>query len=235
MLPARVALAFAVSLTLACSAGRGPGAAAASPSPALSADPARPLPSPVPEVVARVNGEAIHLGQLLPMAKAELDRVSLSQRDRMKPQVLRHALDRYIERELLVQEALAQGVTADTRAVDRAYDKLRGEHADESDWQDFLARQGLAAESLKAELRVQHTVSALVEREARALPVSEEEARALWASNPRNFAAEGSSEIPDFEAVRPAVEALARQARLEEIRAALTARLRAKARIEIFL
>ncbi|HEY6547545.1 MAG TPA: hypothetical protein VI589_06555, partial [Vicinamibacteria bacterium] len=48
-----------VLLTAACS--RGP-----SPSEGASADPGRPLPSPLPDVVARVNGQAVSLKDILP-------------------------------------------------------------------------------------------------------------------------------------------------------------------------
>ena len=157
--------ALALSLA-ACS--RSPGGPAASASPAA---PDRPLPSPVPEIVARVNGQPIRIHQILPMAKAELDRVSVADRERRKPEVLRHALQRYVDRELLLQEALARGVTADARQVDWAYDQMRREHADEKAWEEFLAEQGLDPQSLRAELRSQHTVAALLEQEARDSPV----------------------------------------------------------------
>jgi len=157
--------ALALSLA-ACS--RSPGGPAASASPAA---PDRPLPSPVPEIVARVNGQPIRIHQILPMAKAELDRVSVADRERRKPEVLRHALQRYVDRELLLQEALARGVTADARQVDWSYDQMRREHADEKAWEEFLAEQGLDPQSLRAELRSQHTVAALLEQEARDSPV----------------------------------------------------------------
>jgi len=193
----RAALALLVLLPAACS--RGPSAA---PSPSsAAADTSRPLPSPVPDVVARVNGQPIRIRQILPMAKAELDRVSVADRDRKKPEVLRHALQRYVDRELLLQEALARGVGADSREVDWAYDQMRREHADEAAWEEFLAGQGMDPQSFRAELRSQHTVAALLDQEVR-------EASSGGATGPR--------------------------AR-EEIEAALLARLRAKARIELLL
>jgi len=191
-MPRTPAVLAAVALALAaCS--RPAGGPASSPSPA-ALDPGRPLPSPVPEVVARVNGQPIRIHQILPMAKAELDRFSVADRERVKAGVLRRALQQYVDRELLLQEALARGVAADTRQLDWAYDQMRREHGDEAAWEEFLAGQGLNPQSLRAELRAQHTVAALLEREM-----------------------QGGS----------ATEA--------EVRAALLARLRAKARIELLL
>jgi len=167
MLKARAVLVFAALSLAACSRPAGGPAASASPA---SVDPGRPLPSPIPEVVARVNGEPIRIHQILPMAKAELDRVSVADRERKKPEVLRHALQRYVDRELLLQEALARGVTADARQVDWAYDQMRRDHPGDREWTDFLARQGMDPQSLRAELRARYTVEALLEQEAALRP-----------------------------------------------------------------
>lgn len=186
-------------LLAACS-----GAPTPSPSPA-NTDLGRPLPSPVPEVVARVNGQPIRIGQILPIAKSELDRVSEADRDRKRPEVVRRALEQYVDRELLLQEALARGVRADSRQVDWAYDQIRREHADEKAWEEYLAQQGMDPQSFKAELRAQHTVAALVEQEVRAFPVPE------------------------------AAEAAVREGQRKAIHDALLGRLRGKARIELLL
>jgi hypothetical protein len=100
----RALVAAVLALTAAVAGcSRFGGGPASSPSPA-ALDPSRPLPSPVPEVVARVNGQPIRIQQILPLAKAELDRVSVAERDRKKPEVLRRAAQ-YVDRELLLQEA----------------------------------------------------------------------------------------------------------------------------------
>lgn len=199
-MPAARAVLTTLALTLAaCSRP----AVSPSPSPA-AADLGRPLPSPVPEVVARVNGQPIRIQQILPMAKAELDQVPDADRERKKPEVLRRALQRYVDRELLVQEALARGVEADDRQVDWAYDQMRREHADEKAWEELLAGQGMSPQSVRTELRSQHLVAALLEQEMR-------------------------------QAVGGEVEEERRQEKLGEVQAALLARLRAKARIELLL
>jgi hypothetical protein len=162
-----------------------------------SADLGRPLPSPLPDVVARVNGQPIGIRQILPLAKTELDAVSVADRDRVKPEVVRRALRKYVDRELLLQEALARGVEVESREVDWAYDQMRREHSDEASWTEFLAGQGLDLQSFRAELRAQHLVAALLEQERQASRV-----------------AGGDAEAAE---------------------AALLARLRAKARIELFL
>ncbi|HYN05580.1 MAG TPA: SurA N-terminal domain-containing protein [Vicinamibacteria bacterium] len=229
MTSTRAAVAILGLLLAACSGGPAP-----APSPA-STDPGRPLPSPVPEIVARVNGQPIRIAQILPIAKAELDKVSLTERDRKKPEVLRRALDQYVDRELLLQEALARGVQADSSLVDWAYDQMRREHTDEKAWAEFLAEQGMEPQSFKAELRAQHTVAALVAQEVRAFPVPEAVARAAFEADPEAFGPEGAKAPPEFDAVRAEVEDAVRQGQRTSIHDALLARLRGKARIELLL
>jgi hypothetical protein len=163
-----------VLLCAACSPAKEK-APAASP-PAGAAD-SRPLPSPLPDVVARVNGRAVRLTQILPIAMTKLKRVPAAPQEQRKAEALRLALGEYVERELLLQDALARGVSADARSVDWAYDQMRRTHPDEADWAKYLAGEGMDPQSLKAELRVQQTVAALVDREAASRGVSLNEAR----------------------------------------------------------
>jgi hypothetical protein len=229
------ALALPLLLLAACSGSASKEkTATASASPATP-DPSRPLPLPLPDLVARVNGMDIRIQQILPLAKAALDRVPAAEREKRKPEAVRQALDNYVTRELLLQEALARGISADTRAVEQSYDQMRKEHPKEEEWAAFLGGLGTDAQTLKAELRVQHTVSALVEQEVRAWPVPEADAREAFEANPRGFGPAGAAEPPSFAAVRAEVEQAIRELKADEIQAALVARLRARARIELFL
>jgi hypothetical protein len=187
---------FVALVALALAACSRPGAGpSSSPSPLLGAeDPGRPLPSPVPEIVARVNGQPVRLQQILPMAKVLLDRLEATERNSRAPEMLRTALGQYVDRELLLQEALARGIQVDARAVDWAYDQMRREHLAEQAWNRFLARQGMDPRSLRTELRARQMVATLLEQEAA-----------------------GGQGGP------------------EEVKAALLARLRARARIELLL
>jgi hypothetical protein len=226
------ALCAALGACLVACGGGGAAAVKATPSPS---DPNRPLPSPVPEIVARVNGQPVSIRQVLPMAVADLERVPEAEKDRAKPRVVREALRKYVDRELLLQEALARGVQADRRDVQWSYDQFRQLHADAGAWREFLVRKGLDEESLRAELRVQATVSALLAREIEQAPLAPEDVRALYERDPGAFAPEGATTAPEFEAVRDEVAAALRNSRREEVSAALLERLRARARIEILI
>jgi hypothetical protein len=219
---------------IACSQGKPPVPAGGNA--AASADPSRPLPNPLPDVVARVDGRAISIWQILPLAKTELDGVPETEREKRRPEVLRRALDTYVERELLLQEALSRGIQADARAVDWSYDQMRREHADESEWRSFLGMRGYASpQSFRAELRIRQTIDALVGQEVAGFPIPAEAIRAAYTADPSRFAPRGAASPPPFESVRGQVEAALRQAGRDAIVAGLLARLRARARIELLL
>jgi hypothetical protein len=226
----RSALALTVLAAAACSHPDSRAGAGATP----AADPARPLPSPLPEIVARVDGRAILLQQVLPLAKTMLERVPQQERDKKLPEVLRSSVEKYVERELLLGEALRQGVSARSEDVEWAYDQMRREHPDEAAWGAFLQKLGTDPQSLRAELRIQRTVAALIDREAQKLQVSEPELRAFYDAEPGRFAAPGGA-VPPFESVRERVAEEVRRERSPQVAAELVARLRAQARIEILL
>jgi len=230
------ALSLPFALASGCSRAADEAATASpTPYPTDEAGLARPLPQPFPEVVARVNGQAIRVEQVMPMAKKDLDQQTAEDISRLKPLVLRRALLRYVERELLVQEALVRGISADTRRVDWAYDQFRREHPDEIEWARFLLAQGLDPQRFKTELRVQQTVAALVDAELQKTPVTDEEARTAYLRDPSVFAPVGEKGPAPFESVRDAVVAAVRESRRPATIDALVARLRASARIEILI
>ncbi len=229
----RAGLALIAVVLSACSPSKREAAVLSSPSP--SADPGRPLPDPWPEIVARVNGQPITLAQLLPAARRELSVFPKPDREEQLPAAMRGALDKYVTRELLLQEAMRRGITADARAVERAYDRMHEGHAQEPEWTAFLAAQGLDPRTLRAELRVQHTVAALLADEVARFPIAAAEARAAYDANPSAFGTLPDGKPPGFEAVRAQLELRLRQSRRQQIQGALQARLRRDARIAIFL
>jgi hypothetical protein len=229
----RLAL-VALGVASACSGPDAPSPAASPSSPAVSFDPDRPLPSPIPEVVARVNGRPIRIGQILPIARGELVKVKIEDREAQRPRALRQALRRYIDRELLLQEAIARGVEADTRALDWAYDQARREHPDEEAWVEHLAEEGFDPESFRAELRIQHMVSLLLAAEGGDFWVTDEDVRRAYDAEPGAWSVEGETP-PPFEEVRERIETTLRHQKRAETSDVLLRKLKARARIETFL
>jgi hypothetical protein len=184
-------------------------------------------------VVARLNGEPIRFAQIVPLARRELDADEEGHEESGRNRAVRRALERYIDRELLFQEARSRGIRPDQQSLDWAYDQARKEHPDDEAWEDFLAESGLDPRSFKTEMRIEHTVSALLEAEAGAWP-SDDEARTAYEATPGDFVPPGRIP-PPFDDVREAVKAQLRQQQIEEAGRLLVESLRAGARIETYL
>ena len=231
----QVILALAAVLLGGCSGSDDAAVSAVSPSPSAEPeDPNRPLPDPLPDVVARVNGQPIHLAEVIPLLRDELRKFLPGERDEKTPLTLRRALFRYIDQELLVQEALARGVEADTRAIEKDYDRARQDYPDDEEWREHLASLGFDNQSFKAALRIRHTVQAMVREASPVEPVSDEEARALYDKDPTRFAKAGAPP-PPFEAVAEEVKARVQRNKQENFMSGLAAGLRARASIETFI
>jgi peptidyl-prolyl cis-trans isomerase C len=105
-----------------------------------------------------------------------------------RPVAYRRATDNAIVRELLLQEALARGLTADDKAIQRAYDEARVNFKDDVAWAALLAKTGLDPQGFKAELRTKFTVDALrLQEAAKVPPVGDQEARAYYDAHPEAF------------------------------------------------
>jgi len=148
-------------------------------------DEVTPLPDPLPAVAARVNGEEIQMRNVVIIAEARLRRQEMT--DRIV--AYRRALQEVIARELLLQEALARRIQPDPARLQQVYDQTRAGYRDDASWAEFLGQEGLDEELFRKELRVQHTVNALIDQVAGqdAIAISDEEARAFYDENPELF------------------------------------------------
>ena len=210
------ALALLPLLLLAgwgCSSGSAP-----SPSPAPSAtseaDRMRPLPSPLPAIAGRVNGQDIPIRNVAIMVEEsiELGKVDEERRNAL----YRDALDQLIRREVLLQEATARNVKADDLEVQRTYDRMRGQLRDEAAWINFLKSRSLDDNALRTEIRIRHTVQALLTAESaqHTATVTDAEVQALYdATDASQFQPRGASPGP-----KPPLEAVQEALRQELVR-----------------
>jgi hypothetical protein len=221
----------------ACS--RGPGNAPVQPSPTalppgvVDVDSPRPLPSPIPAIVAKVNGEPVYSGGVHSLARNAL--AGAPDAGARRPRVYRQALNQMIIRELLFQESQRRKITVSSKEIDAAYDGYRLKYRDEAAWKKMLGEVGMDEDSFRADLRVQHFVDALVRSEAEkaAASITEAELRSAFDSIP--VANEAAGSRPNFDEMKPQIqERLVRQ-RAQEALQALVNSLRAKAKIETYL
>jgi parvulin-like peptidyl-prolyl isomerase len=193
MMTRRLAGAFGFGTALvtlvACSGPPARPAAAVSPTPDPGAPPqidrTTPLPSPLPDIVARVNGDPVRIQQVLGLAKKALR--DSKDREKDMPGAVRQAMHQYVVRELLFQEAMARGISADTRQVEKVFDQVRSGFKDEQRWRESLADQGLDPQSYRQELRIQETVNALLAKVGEGIVVGDEEVAAFFHANPRTI------------------------------------------------
>ncbi len=181
---------------VACSSKTTPPVPAKSPaaSPAGSAAPGgpppidrvTPLPNPLPDIAARVNGREVPLKFAEIIARRLLEK---GDKEKDRPYAYRQGVQQLIMRELLLEEAVARKVSADDKKVDAAYNEARVGYKDEDAWTTFLADQGLTVDAFRSEIRTQLTVQALLDQEATRVPanISDQEAEAFYQSNPNFF------------------------------------------------
>lgn len=181
------ATALALLALVACQADDRtplPGQSSAAPA---EIDRVTPLPSPLPAVAARVNGEPIPTRNVRIAAEQAIVRGVVEPQERAF--AYRTAMRNLVDRELLLQEATRRGLTADPKALEQAADQARVGYKDDTAWQQFLAQQGMDEQAFRTELRVQHLVQALMLQVAREIPSQTQEAeeRAFFDSNPSVF------------------------------------------------
>jgi hypothetical protein len=226
-------------LPLACVAcSGGPPSPTPAPPALTEAQKLRPLPSPLPLVAGRVNGQEISIRNVAIRVheSIELGKVSESRRNAL----FREALDEEVQRELLFQEATRRGITADTLAVQAAYDQLRGHYPNETEWKAFLKSRSLDDDMYRLELRVRYTAEAMLTAEATEhhVTATDEEARALYDRTPAEaFLAKGASPQPKppFESVRDFLREEVLRQKHAEASQRFVESLAAKAKIEKYL
>ncbi|MET0555119.1 MAG: hypothetical protein ABW221_18900 [Vicinamibacteria bacterium] len=233
----RARAACILPLALAACSG-GPPRPTPAPEALTEAQKLRPLPSPLPLVAARVNGQEISIRNVAIRVheSIELGKVSESRRNAL----FREALDEEIRRELLFQEAQKRGITADTLAVQRAYDRLRGHYPGDTEWKAFLRSRSLDDDAYRLELRIRFTAEAMLAAEASGheVSVTDEEARALYDRTPAEAFLEKDASPrpkPPFESVRDFMRQEVRQQKHREASERFVDSLKAKARIEKYL
>lgn len=146
-------------------------AAQSTPPPAAAELPpptAKPVPAQLPEIVARVNGEAINATELQNAVKALEGRaggpVPADQRDR----VYRGVLDDMIGYKLLMQEAKARKVAVPDADVEAQIAQIRSQFPNQQQFEQALAAQKTTLQEVRDDARAAMSVERLVDGEINA-------------------------------------------------------------------
>jgi peptidyl-prolyl cis-trans isomerase C len=166
----------------------GPAAAAGSQATSATPPPPKPVPAQLPDVLARVNGEAV--------TRADFDRavqmlegraggpVPPEQRD----EVFRGVLDQIVGYKVLLQESRARNIAVTDSDVDARIAQIRGQFPSEEAFTQTLAQRKLTLEQVKADARQDMTISKLIEAEiASKVAVTPEQVNDFYAKNPEQF------------------------------------------------
>jgi peptidyl-prolyl cis-trans isomerase C len=164
------------------------GAAAGSQATTAPAPAPKPVPAQIPDVVARVNGEAV--------TKTDFDRavqtlearaggpIPAEQRD----QVLRGVLDQIIGYTVLVQEGRTRNVTVPDSDVDARITQIRGQFPSEDEFAKMLAERKLTLDQVKSDVRRDMTITKLIDGEiASKIAVTPAQVDDFYAKNPDQF------------------------------------------------
>jgi peptidyl-prolyl cis-trans isomerase C len=163
-------------------------AGAAAGSQATPAPPPKPVPAQLPDVVARVNGEAV--------TKADFDRavqnlearaggpIPAEQRD----QVLRGVLDQIVGSTVLLQESRARNLAIPDTDVDARITQIRSQFPSEEAFSQMLAQRKLTLDQVKSDVRRDLTISKLIDAEIGSkIAVTPEQVNDFYAKNPNEF------------------------------------------------
>ena len=170
-------------------------APASAPSQAAPASPAAVAPAPVkpvaaqlPDVVARVNGEAINRADL-EEAVTEVEAragqpMPADQRDR----VLRAVLDQLIGYRLLIQESATRKTAVTDAQVDARMDQIRSQFPSEEVFLQQLQERKTTLAELRANTRESMQITAMLQAELDAkTAVSAEQVNDFYVKNPSAF------------------------------------------------
>ena len=163
-------------------------AAAQAPAPAPPAAPGKPIVEPLPDVVARVNGEVISkadLEEAMTQLQARAGQpIPADQRDT----IVRSILDQLIAFRLLRQESTSRKVTVPDAAIEGRITEIRSQFKSEEAFAQVLAEQKMTAEGLRANLLEGMRIDQMIDAEVNArAAVTPQQVDAFYTGNPGEF------------------------------------------------
>lgn len=151
------------------------------------AEPPKPFPAQLPDVLARVDGEEVKKSDFdLLIKNIELGGgpVPAEQRDK----VFRGMLDRLITHKVLQHEAAKRNISASDTEVEDRMKGMRAQFPSDDEFKKALAARNMSEERLRTDARVEIAISKLLEGEAASLPeATDADAKAFYDTNPDKF------------------------------------------------
>ena len=170
----------------AATSGQQPPAAPAQAQPEKPAP--KPMPAQLPDVLARVNGEAVtktDLDRLIKNLELGNGPIPADRRD----EIMRGALDQLITMTALAQEAKSRNVSATDAEVDARVKQMRSQFPSEEEFNKALADRNMTLERLKADTRNDTMIGKMLDAEvAKEAAITDEQVKEFYDKNPDKFA-----------------------------------------------
>ncbi len=188
-------LVLAVSLAFACSktskTPASPATAAGQKAPAgATAQPAaaKPVPAQLPEVVARVNGDAVARSDFERAVKALEAQAGGPVPPERRDAVYRQVLDQLVAFKLLTQEARARNISVPETDIDGKIGEIRKQFPNEQEFTSALAQRQMTPDGLKTDIRHQLMAMKLVDSDVKpSVKVGDKEVADFYQKNPDKF------------------------------------------------
>lgn len=162
---------------------------AAAPGQAAGQPPAaKPVPAQLPEVLAKVNGDAIQRVEFeRALRNLEAQAGGPVPADR-RDVIYRQVLDQIVALKLLAQESQARKVAIPDAEVDGRLNQIKGQFPNEQAFTEALAQRQMTPDKLKADIRQQLAAMKLVQAEVEStVKVGDPEIQAFYQKNPDRF------------------------------------------------
>jgi peptidyl-prolyl cis-trans isomerase C len=150
--------------------------------------PAKPVPAQLPDVVARVNGEAVKKDDFERMLKTIERQAGGPIPPDRRDEIVRNALDQLIVYTLLTQESKTRGVKVEDSEIEQKMGQLKQQFPNQEAFEKALQERGMTLDRLRQDARNDLTVNKLMETEVSTLPgPSDAEAKEFYTKNPDKF------------------------------------------------
>ena len=150
--------------------------------------PAKPMPAQLPDVLARVNGEAVTKTDFERLIKNMEVRANQPVPAERRDEVYRKTLDQLVTYTVLSQETRARKVNVTDAEVDSSIQQMRGQFPTEDAFKKALESRGMTLDKLKADTRIDLSINKMVEAEVSAQPPpTDPQVREFYDKNPDKF------------------------------------------------
>jgi peptidyl-prolyl cis-trans isomerase C len=165
-----------------------PAAAAAAPAAAPVPEKPKPVPAQLPEVIARINGDAISKAEFETALKGVEARAGGTIPAERRDEIYRGVLNDLVAYRLLRQEANSKAVAVSDSDIDARLGQLKQQFGTEANFQAALKQQNMTLQKLRDDARTDLMVAKLLESEVNSkVTVQPSDISTFYEKNPDKF------------------------------------------------